>query len=306
MKKALLLFSGGLDSILSAKILEQQKIKVVPLCFESYFFNCKLAEKSAKALRLELKIKDFSQSHLKIIKRPCFGFGSGVNPCIDCHLLMLKKAKEIMGKEGFDILATGEVLGQRPFSQNQRALHLIEKEAGLKDQILRPLSAKLLPETTYEKKGLVKRAKLFGFQGRSRKPQIALAKSFKVKEFPSPAGGCILTELQYSQKLKILFKKAPDFDSKDCQILRRGRAFWQKDSLILVGRDEKDNKEIRRLSEKKKRDIILEPENFPGPTVLIRGFGKKVQKETIKKARELLLNYSKKLPKTIRIVLNEV
>ncbi|MDI6798760.1 MAG: asparagine synthase-related protein, partial [Candidatus Aenigmarchaeota archaeon] len=147
MRRVILLFSGGLDSILSAKILREQKIRIVPICFESYFFNCHLAERMAKRLGLKLKIIDFSEEHLKIVKNPKYGRGQGMNPCIDCHLLMLKEAKKVMEKEKLDFIATGEVLGQRSFSQNRNTLKLIEKEAGLKGLILRPLSAKLLPET---------------------------------------------------------------------------------------------------------------------------------------------------------------
>lgn len=301
MAKALLLFSGGLDSILAAKILLKQKIKIVPICFQSYFFDCKLAEESAKKLRLKVRIVNFDKKHLKIVKSPEYGHGKGMNPCIDCHLLMLKEAKKIMEKENIDFIATGDVLGERPFSQNREALIKMEKEANLKKMILRPLSAKLLPKTIPEELGLIKRENLFDFKGKSRKPQIKLARELRVSEFPSPAGGCLLTDPQYSQKLKVLFKKVPDFNGKDCQVLKRGRIFWRDNFLIVVGRNEKENKELKKL--KKKEDLILEPENFPGPTVLIRGFGKKVKKEVVKKGIELLINYSKKIPETLKISL---
>jgi len=320
--KALLLFSGGLDSILAAKILEAEKIKVTPICFESFFFNCNLAKKSAKNLGLKLKIIDFSKEHLKVVKNPKYGRGSGMNPCIDCHLLMLKKAKELMStsakgyggssktsskggkKEKYDFVATGEVLGERPFSQNQRALNLIEKEAGLEGLILRPLSAKLLTATIPEKMGWLKRENLFDIEGRSRKPQFALAKKFKIKDFPGPAGGCILTDPQYSQRLKNLFEKIPDFDANDAQFLRKGRNFWEDKFLIIVGRNEAENKELKKL--KKKRDLILEPKNFPGPTVLIRSFGKKANSEIREKGKEILIKYSKKLAKSPKISENEI
>ena len=294
-KKALLLFSGGLDSILVAKILLGQKIKVVPICFASFFFNCNLAKKSATKLDLKLKVIDFSKEHLKIIKKPQYGKGKGMNPCIDCHLLMIKGAKKTMKESKLDFVATGEVLGERPFSQNRRVFKLAEKEANLEGLILRPLSAKLLSETIVEKKGWVKREKLFDFQGKSRKPQINLAKKFKIKEFPSPAGGCILTDLEYSKKLRELFKKIPDFDGQDAKTIRRGRVFWENNFLIIIGRNEKENAEIEKL--RKDKDIILEPENFPGPTVLIRGFGEEIPEQIIKKAKNLLLKYSKKIPK---------
>lgn len=299
MAKTLLLFSGGLDSILAAKILKEQKVKVTPVCFQSYFFDCDLAKKSAKNSGLKLKVVDFNKDHLKIVKAPKYGRGQGINPCIDCHLLMLKKAKEIMKKEKYSFLATGEVLGERPFSQNIKALKLIEKEAGLSDLILRPLSAKLLPETIYEKKGIIKREELLGISGKSRKPQLALAKKFKIKEFPTPAGGCILTDLEYSKRLQELLKKVPDCDGNDCQILREGRIFWEEKNLFIIGRNQKENQKLKKL--RKEKDIILEPKNFPGPTVLIRGFGKKIKLKPKEKGKELLIKYSKKLPKFPKI-----
>lgn len=295
--KCFLLFSGGLDSILVAKILTDQKIRVTPICFRSYFFDCRLAKKAAKNFGLKLKIIDFSKEHLEIVKNPKYGRGQGMNPCIDCHFLMLKTAKRFakLTRDKFNFLATGEVLGERPFSQNINALKLIEKEAGLSGLILRPLSAKLLPETFAEKKGWVKRENLLDFKGKSRKPQLALAKKFKIREFPSPAGGCILADLEYSKRLRRLFQKIPDCDGFDCQILRKGRVFWQDKFLIIVARNEKECQEIKKL--KKKNDLILEPKNFPGPTVLIRGFGKKIKKDILEKAKEFILKYSKKIPK---------
>lgn len=309
MAKCLLLFSGGLDSILAAKILMEQKIAAVPVCFKSFFFDCGVAKKSAKKLNLKLKIVDFSKEHLKTVKNPQFGYGKNLNPCIDCHLLMIKKAKGIMKKGKFDFLVTGEVLGERPFSQRKEILEMIEKKADLEGLILRPLSAKLFKKTIPEKEGWVKREKLFSIRGKSRKPQIALAKKFKIKDFPTPAGGCILTDPQYTQRLKTLFKKIPDFNGSDARILRKGRIFWlarrslgegeQDNFLIVVGRNEKENKEIKKS--KKKGDLILEPGNFPGPTILVRGFGKKIKKAIIIRATEFLLNYSKKIPEKIII-----
>lgn len=231
MTKALLLFSGGLDSILTAKILLAQKIKVTPLCFKSYFFDWELAKKSVKRLRLKLKVLDFSKEHLKIVKKPKYGHGKGMNPCIDCHFLMIKKAKEIMKKEKYDFIATGEVLGQRPFSQNKKIFQLIERRTNLKGLILRPLSAKLLPKTLAEERRIIKREKLFNFQGKSRTPQLLLAKKLKIKKFPSPAGGCILTDFDYSKKLRALFKNNPKTKGQDVELLRRGRVFWKNNFL---------------------------------------------------------------------------
>jgi len=308
MPRCFLLFSGGLDSILAAKILEEQKIKITPICFKSYFFGCESVKKSAENLGLKLKVVDISEKHLKIVKKPRYGLGKGMNPCIDCHLLMLKEAKKIMEKESkgaklyTNFIATGDVLGERPFSQNAKALLQIEKSAGLKGKVLRPLSAKLLSPTIYEKKGIIDREKLFGIFGKSRKPQLALTKKFKIKEFPTPAGGCILTDLEYSKKLKKLFQKNPKFDGNDCLVLRRGRVFWEGKNLIVVARNEEECNFLKKL--KKERDIIIEPKNFSGPTVLIRFFKNKSSKKVIKKGIELLLNYSKTMPPEAVILLS--
>jgi tRNA U34 2-thiouridine synthase MnmA/TrmU len=299
MAKCLLLFSGGLDSLLSGRILLEQKIKVTPVCFKSYFFDCDLAEKFVKELGLKLKIIDISEKQLEIVRNPEYGRGKGLNPCIDCHLLMIKEAKRIMEKEKFDFLVTGEVLGERPFSQRKEILKLIEEKAGLTGLILRPLSAKLLDPTMPEKRGWIDRTKLFSIKGKSRKPQISLAKKFKIKKFPNPSGGCLLTDPQYAEKLNSLMKKNPAFDGNDAEILRKGRIFWEEGFLIAVGRNKKENGELKKL--KKKRDRILEPYNFPGPTVLVREFNKKIKKEILNKTKKLLIKYSKKLPEKPKI-----
>jgi tRNA U34 2-thiouridine synthase MnmA/TrmU len=299
MAKCLLLFSGGLDSLLVGKILAKQKIEFVPVCFKSYFFGPELAEKSVRELRLRLRTVDISKKQLKIVKNPEYGRGRGLNPCIDCHLLMIKEAKKIMEKEKFDFLATGEVLGERPFSQRKEILKLIEEKADLTGLILRPLSAKLLDPTIPEKRGWIDRTKLFSIKGKSRKPQISLAKKFKIKKFPNPSGGCLLTDPQYAEKLNFLMKKNPAFDGNDAEILRKGRIFWEEDFLIAVGRNEKENGELKKL--KNKKDRILEPKNFPGPTVLVRGFDKDIKKEILNKTKKLLIKYSKKLPEKPKI-----
>ena len=295
--KALILFSGGLDSILAAKILMKQGIKVTGLSFKSYFFDSNQAEKTAKKLGIKLRVVDFSKEHLKMVKRPKYGYGKAMNPCLDCHILMLKQAKKIMEQGKFDWVATGEVLGERPMSQNRRALELVVKESSLKGYLLRPLSAKLLKETIAEKKGWLKREKLLNISGRSRKKQIALAKRFKIKRYPTPAGGCLLTDLEFGKRLKELFQKYPKCDGNDIEFLKYGRHFWPFGKLrvkIIVGRDEEENKKIKRLVQKK--DILIEMKNYPGPMTLIRNYGrsKKVPKRTLEKAKSLTQYYSTK------------
>jgi predicted subunit of tRNA(5-methylaminomethyl-2-thiouridylate) methyltransferase len=298
--KAIMLMSGGLDSILALKILQEQGIRATPICFESYFFSCAKAKKAAQEAGFELRIENISKGHLKIVKHPSYGYGAAVNPCIDCHLLMLKTAKEIMEAENFDFVATGEVLGQRPMSQNKQSLDSIEREAGLSNKLLRPLSAKLLTETEIEKKGLVDRSKLYSISGRSRKPQLELANQFGIKSIPQAGGGCILTDSDYGRKLKELMARQPDFSGRDAQILRYGRPFWEGDILFIVARDKNECEKLNELAQS--GDWLIEPQNFPGPTVLVRAFGQAAPQETIEPlAKKYVLRYSKKIPPTPEI-----
>ena len=304
--KVLVLFSGGLDSILAVKILQNQGAEITALTFKSYFFNEKQAEKTAKELRIPLKVINFSKAHLKIVKKPKYGYGSQINPCIDCHVLMLKKAKEIMSKDKFDLIATGEVLGERPMSQNKKALDLIEKEASLSGYILRPLSAKLLKATFPEKEGLIDRKKLFGISGRSRKIQLELAKKFKLKSYPTPAGGCLLTDPEFSKRLRKLSEISPRYKENDIELLKLGRHFIKDNIKIIVGRNEKENKKIKKLALKK--DVLIEMENYPGPLTLIRNYSKrKSTDQQIEKAKKLTQYYSTKArnksPEKIRWVI---
>jgi len=296
MKKAkcISLISGGLDSILAIKILQLNGIEVQPISFTSYFFNSKAAEKACKQIGIKLRIENISDKHLKMVKNPKHGHGSAYNPCIDCHKMMLIEAKKIMKKEGFDFLATGEVVGQRPMSQNRNALALIEKEAGLKGKIVRPLCLKLLPETDAEKQGLINREGFFDISGRSRNQQISLAKKFGIKDYPSPAGGCILTESNYGKLLATLFKIKPNASGNDCLIMREGRVFFEKDILAVVARNHAECITLETF--KKRGDICLKPENFPGPVVIIRPFAKILKEDLIEKGIEYILKYSKNVP----------
>jgi len=280
--KALVLFSGGLDSMLAVKVLQEQGIKVTTLSFKSYFFPAARADKTV----------DINDEHLQVVKKPAHDYGRAANPCIDCHLLMLKKAKIIMERDGYHFVATGEVLGERPLSQNKQALLEIAQKSGLGERLLRPLSAIFLPISLPEKKGWVDRQKLPAIKGRSRQKQLALAKQFGIKNFPQPAGGCLLTDKIFGQKLLTLFKKWPQADGDDIQLLKLGRYFWQDKVLIVLGRNQQENEQLEKLVQKE--DILITPQNFPGPTALLRG--QKV-KAVIKQAQKLILKYTKKQPK---------
>jgi len=286
--------SGGLDSMLAAKILEFQGVEVTLICFKSYFFSETAAQKAAQALGMELRVEDISAPHLEIVKHPCYGHGGAINPCIDCHLLMLKTAKAIMDAEGFDFVATGEVLGERPMSQNKLSLDIIEKESGLAGFLLRPLSARLLPPAAAETEGLIDRNQLYGISGRSRKAQMDLVEKFNINYVPQPGGGCILTEKEYGQRMKKLISVSPDFDGFDAQVLRYCRPVWEGKLLLAIARNKEDCEHLGGLVEA--GDFFFEPKNFPGPAVLGRNFGDILQKGEIESLGEkYLLQYSKKI-----------
>ena len=291
--KAIILFSGGLDSILAARILTEQRIKLLGLVFKSYFFGEKEAIRMAEEIGLSMQIVDISKEQLKIVKNPKHGHGRGMNPCIDCHILMLREAKNIMAEQRFNFVATGEVLGERPMSQNRVALELIEKESSLSGYLLRPLSAKLLRRTIPEEKGLVDREKLFGFSGRSRKKQLDLAKKFKIKTYPTPAGGCLLTELEFAKRLKKLLDVCPKCQGKAVELLKLGRHFWERKTEIIVGRNEKENEALKKLAGD--GDTLIEMENYPGPLTLVENYSKtKIPEQILNKAKQLTQYYSTK------------
>ena len=243
--KALALFSGGLDSILAVKLILNQGVDVVAVHFVSAFNSCAkddvgIAE-AAEHLGVPLRVVELGDDYLNMIREPKHGYGKNMNPCVDCRIFILKKAKKIAEEIGADFVFTGEVLDERPMSQHYGALKLVEEESGLKGKILRPLSAKLLPETVMEKKGLVDREKLLGIRGRSRKPQLRLAEEFNIKSYPSPAGGCLLTCREYANKLRDLFKHKKHCSMADAALLSVGRHCRLGESKIIVGRNEAEN-----------------------------------------------------------------
>jgi tRNA-uridine 2-sulfurtransferase len=268
--KALCVFSGGLDSMLAAELIRAQGINVLALFFETPFFSSKKARKSAQSMGLPFKVIDITKRHLDVVKRPSHGYGGNMNPCIDCHALMFKIAGEMLEDESAYFVFTGEVLGQRPMSQNKKSLGLIASESGLEGLLLRPLSAKRLPVTLPEEKGWVKRERLMSFQGRSRKPQMELAQALNITGYPSPAGGCLLTEEVFSRRLKDLLSSESDPDLRAIELLKVGRHFRiSPHAKLVVGRNQSENKEIHTLTGKK--DLVLTSASVPGPTVLFSG-----------------------------------
>jgi tRNA U34 2-thiouridine synthase MnmA/TrmU len=222
-----------------------------------------------------------------MLRKPKHGYGKNMNPCIDCKIFMIKKAKKYAKEIGADFIFTGEVLGERPKSQHYPALRLIEEEAGLKGKLLRPLSAKLLPETVAEKKGLVDRTKLLNIQGRSRKPQFQLAKEFGIKSYPSPAGGCLLTCEEYSKKLRDLFANKKRVSMADIALLRVGRHFRLGKNKIIVGRNEAENKLL--FAQKTPSEYYFELPDIVGPITILQG---PKTKKAIETAAKLTAYYS--------------
>lgn len=286
--KALALFSGGLDSILAVKLIEEQGIEVTGICFEAPFFSSQKATQSAQYIGLPLRVVDITDSLIKIVLNPRHGYGRGLNPCIDCHALMFKVAGEMLKKEGAGFIMSGEVLGQRPMSQNVRSLSIVSHDSGLKDLILRPLSAKRLPETLPEREGWVIRERLLGFSGRSRRPQMELAKRFGIEEYPAPAGGCLLTEEVFSRRFRDLISFNPRFSRRDIELLKTGRHFRiSEKTKIVVGRNQRENEVISSL--RREGDTILTVESIPGPTVLATG---DLSPEEIEVATSITVSYS--------------
>lgn len=289
--KALALLSGGLDSMLALKLIHEQSIDVVAVNFTSPFCLCGRggcgAAEAAKQLKIPLKIISVGEDYLRMLRNPKHGYGKNMNPCIDCRIHMLKKAKKYAKEIGASFLFTGEVLNERPMSQNMKALGVIEREAGLNGKILRPLSARLLPPTEAEKKGWVDREKLLDIRGRSRKKQITLAEELGIKDYPCPAGGCLLTYKEFAAKLRDLFEHKKRVGIRDVNLLKSGRHFRLGKNKILTGRNEAENKQLQSMREKS--DYIFEVPDCGSPITLLQG---PKTKQAIRKAAALTLRYS--------------
>jgi len=289
--KALGLLSGGLDSTLAVKLILDQGINVEAVNFVSPFClcgkgGCGVAE-AARKLRVPLKVISVGEDYLRIVRRPRYGYGKNMNPCIDCRIFMLKKAKKYAEEIGAAFVFTGEVLDQRPMSQHRKTLELIEEEAGLKGMILRPLSAKLLAETEPETRGFVKRKKLLDIEGRSRKRQIKFAAKIGMTDYPCPAGGCLLTYREFANKVRDLFDHKKNVSLKDIALLKVGRHFRSGINKIIVGRNEPENKTLLHL--KGEEDYSFEAEGCGSPVTLLQG---RKTKKAVEEAARLTAFYS--------------
>ncbi len=275
---AIALFSGGLDSALAILMILQQNIEVTAITFMTHF-GCDLGDRSscgsnpypaAEKFGFNVKLMHLGQKFVDLVLNPQYGRGKNMNICIDCRILMLKEAKELMEMVNADFIITGEVMGQRPMSQVKDKLFLVQNQAGLKGKLLRPLSAKLLPPTQAEIDGLVDRELLEGISGRSRKRQLELAKKFNLEDYPNPASGCLLTDSGYSNRLHDLIQHSEQINFDDLNLLRAGRHFrLNPDVKIVVGRDEQDNNAI--LACKQSHHYELEVLDVGSPVTLIIG-----------------------------------
>jgi tRNA-specific 2-thiouridylase len=290
--RALVLLSGGLDSLLAVCLLKEQGINVHAVVFDSPFFEIKHARQGAERLDVELNVVNFSADIISILNNPKHGFGSCMNPCLDCHARMLRRAGELMEEKGCSFLATGEVLDERPMSQTRRGLELVAKESGYADRLVRPLSARLLEETEPERMGWVDRSRLLDIRGRGRRRQFELAKHYSLKDVPGPAGGCRLTEPNFCRRLKELKEHEGLDGTRSVDLLRFGRHFRLADNIkMVVGRNEGDNVFLEGTAEL--YDLILKVEHVPGPTGLLP---LTAREEHVKLGAAICARYSDCLP----------
>ncbi len=296
MSKAIALYSGGLDSTLAILVMQKLGVEVTAITFLNHF-GCDISDKSScskdpfaasEKFGFKVKLAHLADKFLEIVKNPKHGHGKNMNPCIDCRILMLKEAKDLMNMMGADFLITGEVVGQRPMSQRKDCFPMIDKAADVRGLVLRPLSGRILPATLAEEKGLINREMLYDFNGRSRKPQMALASELDLTEYPAPAGGCLLTDPIYSFRLKDLLTHNSDPEYTDINLLRVGRHFrFSADTKIIVGRDKDDNALIRSLVGEDAHKLYVK--GFGSPLTVITG---EVTDESIDFAASLCARYS--------------
>ena len=295
--KAVALLSGGLDSSLAVRMMLEQGVDVEAVAVKTPFcdFDCgkgcgHRVKEVADELGIKLKTVYFGEDYLEMLKNPKHGYGSGMNPCIDCRGMMYKAAKDHMEKIGADFIVTGEVLFQRPMSQNNRALGIIESESGLEGKVLRPLSARVLPPTDAEKSGLISRESLGEIRGRSRKGQLALAKHYGIADPPNAAGGCLLTDPAFSKRVEDLLENTEGLPSiNDVDLLKVGRHFrLDPAAKLVVGRNRDENDVLKALATES--DWVIEARDYVGPTSILRT--KSGNEELVLRSAAITLRYA--------------
>lgn len=291
------LFSGGLDSILACKIIQDQGLNVLGLHFVSPFFGQPQKKGYWEQLfGLDVQTIDISREIIDLLlNNPRYGFGKYFNPCIDCKILMLQKAKNYLQSIGADSIITGEVQGQRPMSQKKDSLKAIHKRAGVEDLVIRPLSSTASPLTSLEKSGKVNRSKFFNISGRGRKDQLQLAEEYNLPEIPTPAGGCLLTDPESVKRYARLLRYIQPPKLTDLYLCNLGRQFWSGPNWLIIGRDKNDNQNLLQLVQKK--DILFKLADYPGPIALGRQLAETWDQEAINQAAEFIINFSPKAKK---------
>jgi hypothetical protein len=297
------LLSGGLDSLLAARVIRSQGKKVLGLNFVTPFFGkAHLLEKWNRVYGLDAISVDVGREFVSmLVKRPKYGFGKLLNPCVDCKILLLRKAGELMREYGARLVITGEVVGQRPMSQRRDVLNTIRRESGLNDLLLRPLSARLLEETEAERSGFIDRSGLLALSGRNRKGQLALAAGFGITDIPTPAGGCLLTEKEKARSYWAVLRLVPGPVPEDFVLAKTGRQYWlfeapgQRASSrwLCIGRGQEENGRLEKLAQS--RDLLFSLADFTGPTALGRVFaGRPWANAELLSAASLVASFSAK------------
>ncbi|MDG2383658.1 MAG: hypothetical protein P8N76_18440 [Pirellulaceae bacterium] len=294
MPGCLALLSGALDSLLAIRLMQLQEIDVEALHFQTIYTNCHHeAAQAAHTLGIKLTIIKPDADYFELIESPRFGYGRGANPCLDCRIYMFRKAAECMRQSEADFLISGEIIGQRAKDQKRRDLEIISFHSQLDDQLLRPLSALCLPPTLPERSGLVDRNQLYGFTGSSRKGLIELARELGVKQIPQIASGCALTEPAFGRKVFDLLQYNQMNAVWDFESLKHGRHFrLDAKTKIIVGRNASDNDALRSLHKTTPpiSTVLISPQNFPGPIVLVSG---QISPKAVECAGALLLRFSR-------------
>jgi len=275
MHRAVVLFSGGLDSVLAARLLQEQGLEVEALNVCTMYTSVEaVAAEAAGRIGVKLTVHHAGDDYLEVIRNPLYGYGKGANPCIDCRIYMCRAAKRLMERIGACAVATGEVVGQRPMSQKRQHLELIARHCGLEDRLLRPLSARLLPPTIPERQRLIRREKLYDFNGRSRRPLIALAAALGIDHGTSPSSGCSLAEPLFARRVHDLLQFCGGASRRDFELLNCGRHFrFDERTKIVIGRNKADNAALEAFATGRDAagEALLTPQGFRGPAALVLG-----------------------------------